>query len=292
MVNAAGDNVFNFTTITVNTNVTIRLRASKVRNQSVVWLATGNVTINGTLNLSGDSGYTLNANDPSTLVQNHRPAEPGAGGYYGGLGSRGGVGPESGPGPGGGAGGQNVSTNACIGGGAAAYTAAETTDAFISGTIPGGGSTYGTIYLVPLYGGSGGGGGWGTNVNDVGGGGGAGGGAIGHRQHDSDFPRSDHGGWRQWRLGFKRQHVLCRRTGRWRSHSPHCANRDRRRDVKYFQWILSEIQGAAAVAPPRQTESFASIPPTSPTPGVFPASANGCRLHRQHLQQLLRRAAL
>jgi hypothetical protein len=181
MVNAAGDNVFNFTTITVNSGVTIRLRASKLRNLPVVWLATGNVSINGTLNLSGDSGYALNVSVPTQMAQNRQPAEPGAGGYYGGLGSRGGVAPEIGAGPGGGAAGQNVSTNACVGGGGAAYTAAATNDPYspFSGTtIAGGGSTYGNIYLLPLYGGSGGGGGWGTSVNDVGGGGGAGGGAI------------------------------------------------------------------------------------------------------------------
>src|SRR6202795_646291 len=56
-LNAAGDNVFNFTTINIPAGVTIRLRGTKVRNLPVVWLATGNVTIAGTLNLNGDAGY-------------------------------------------------------------------------------------------------------------------------------------------------------------------------------------------------------------------------------------------
>src|SRR3954468_6135885 len=77
-INAAGDNVFNFTTINIPAGVTIRLRASKVRNLPVVWLATGNVTIAGTLNLNGDTGYSLDAANPSQIAQNRRPAEPGA----------------------------------------------------------------------------------------------------------------------------------------------------------------------------------------------------------------------
>jgi hypothetical protein len=189
VVNAAGDNVFNFTTITVNSNVTIRIRASKVRNMPVVWLATGNVTLNGTLNLTGDPGYTLNAADQSQIIQNRRPAEPGAGGYYGGLGSRGGVGPEAGAGPGGGIAGQNVANSGppfnglCYGGAAVAYTAVYPPQAGSAGQYYNPSplsQPYGNIYLVPLYGGSGGGGGWGTNANgqDVGGGGGGGGGAI------------------------------------------------------------------------------------------------------------------
>ena len=182
VVNAAGDNVFNFTTITVNSGVTIRIRASKVRNLPVVWLATGNVAINGTLNLSGDSRIYAEPRCPGTqIAQNRQPAEPGAGGYYGGPGSRGGVGPETGAGPGGGAAGLNSSSATCYGGAGASYTAVnpyQPSNAYIN--VAGLGQAYGNIYLVPLYGGSGGGGGWGTNPNgqDVGGGGGAGGGAI------------------------------------------------------------------------------------------------------------------
>jgi hypothetical protein len=175
-IDAAGDNVFNFTTINIPAGVTIRVRASKVRNASVVWLATGNVTIAGTIDISGDAGYTLDAS--STTASTRRPAEPGAGGYYGGLGSRDGVGPEAGSGPGAGPAGANSSmTYQCWGGSGASFTAgiAPANYPYTSGT----GQPYGNAYPVPLYGGSGGGGGWGSGaVNALGGGGGAGGGAI------------------------------------------------------------------------------------------------------------------
>jgi len=52
-LNPKGDNVFHFTTINIAFGVTLRLRASKLREQSVVWLATGSVTIAGTLDLGG-----------------------------------------------------------------------------------------------------------------------------------------------------------------------------------------------------------------------------------------------
>src|SRR4051812_39868169 len=114
-INAAGDNVFNFTTINIPAGVTIRLRGSKVRNLPVIWLATGNVTIAGTLNLDGDAGYALDGSNQSQIAANRRAAEPGAGGYYGGLGARASVAPEAGAGPGGGSPGQQVSTNFCYG---------------------------------------------------------------------------------------------------------------------------------------------------------------------------------
>jgi hypothetical protein len=174
VVNAAADNVFNFTTITINAGITVRLRASKVRNMPVFWLATGNVAISGTLNLTGDTGYTLDASNPTQIAQIRRPAEPGAGGYYGGLGARGGIGPEAGAGPGGGAPGLNNAANTCYGGSGSFITAG-----FGGSYNPTGvGPTYGNTYLVPLYGGSGGGGGWGSVANTTGGGGGGGGGAI------------------------------------------------------------------------------------------------------------------
>ena len=176
-INASGDNVFNFTTINIPYNVTIRLRASKVRNAPVVWLATGNVNIAGTLDLSGEAGHYL---DPSSAyIASRTPAEPGAGGYYGGLGAKGGVAPEAGAGPGGGpAGIVSSSGYSCYGGSGASFRAGPSspTYAWVSGT----GQAYGGSLAVPLFGGSGGGGGWATSssTSNLGGGGGAGGGAI------------------------------------------------------------------------------------------------------------------
>jgi hypothetical protein len=173
-IDKSGDNVFNFTTINIPVGVTIKLRASKLRNAAVTWLATGNVTIAGTLDLSGAPGASLNTSNPSALASTRVLPEPGPGGYTGGLGSIGGVVPQAGAGPGGGPAGVNSATFAqCLGGDAS----------FISGGYTGfgqaAGTPYGSYLLVPLYGGSGGGGGGNSAVtNDIGGIGGAGGGAI------------------------------------------------------------------------------------------------------------------
>src|SRR2546427_5363408 len=54
-LNPAGDNVFNFTTINIGPGVTVKL-ASKVLTGPVYFLAQGNVTLNGTIDLSGETG--------------------------------------------------------------------------------------------------------------------------------------------------------------------------------------------------------------------------------------------
>jgi len=175
-INAAGDNVFNFTTINIPVGVTIKLRASKLRNQAVTWLATGNVTIAGTLDLSGQTPTTINTASAAQVTASRVYPEPGPGGYTGGLGSGGGIAPENGAGPGGGGAGGVGAVNTAIPclGGAAAY--------LTIGPNPYGtaklGTPYGSYLLVPLYGGSGGGGGWGSAAGNIGGIGGAGGGGI------------------------------------------------------------------------------------------------------------------
>jgi hypothetical protein len=169
----SGDNVFNFTTINIPAGVTIKLRASKLRNAAVTWLATGNVTIAGTLDLSGATANSLDTSNAATLASTRILPEPGPGGYTGGLGSRGGVAPQAGAGPGGGPAGHENASYGCFGGNASFIYAGY---AFSSGNI---GLTYGSYLLVPLYGGSGGGGGWdNSGGGNVGGIGGAGGGAI------------------------------------------------------------------------------------------------------------------
>jgi hypothetical protein len=138
----SGDNVFNFTTINIAAGVIVKLQGN-VLNGPITWLATGNVTINGTIDLSGQSGINL-----GTGVQ-RAPAIPGSGGYGGGIGGLNGNPATPGFGPAGG------STSGCANGGGIAN--------------PGGFS--GNQFLIPLVGGSGGG----AYSN---GGGGAGGGAI------------------------------------------------------------------------------------------------------------------
>ena len=152
--------------------MTIKLRASKLRNAAVTWLATGNVTIAGTLDLSGAAGPSLNTNSAAQFAANLGLPEPGPGGYTGGLGARGSVGPQSGAGPGGGPPGVVNGTWPCYGGSASYINPGYQQ---YSQAI---GPTYGSYLLVPLYGGSGGGGGWGGTAAAVGGIGGAGGGAL------------------------------------------------------------------------------------------------------------------
>jgi hypothetical protein len=150
-LNPAGDNIFNFTTINIGTGVVVKMRSSKLRQRPVVFLATGAVTIAGTLALDGGDGYT--GTTPDLRV----PSEPGPGGYPGGVGATLASPSQPGAGPGGG-----PVTNTFHGCGS--YQT--------SGTCLSDGSIYGNSLLVPLRGGSGASG---TSGNA---GGGAGGGAI------------------------------------------------------------------------------------------------------------------
>lgn len=173
-INSAGDNVFNFTTINIPVGVTIKLRASKLRNQAVTWLATGNVTIAGTLDLSGAAAQAINTNSTATIASTRIPPEPGPGGYPGGLGARASVAAESGAGPGGGPAGATGAVGANAIGASASYIGSGiTTYRNVTGT------GYGSYLLVPLYGGSGGGGSGDSGTSYyLGGTGGAGGGGI------------------------------------------------------------------------------------------------------------------
>ena len=153
-LNPAIPNIFNFTTINIATGSTLRL-SEEIFHGPVFWLASGAVTINGTIDLSGQNGAAGSINQSDRI-----PAYGGSGGYNGGIGGYGvAASPnlptaEPGNGPGGG-------IAACVGcgrGGDATFT--------------------GTQYLVPLIGGSGGGGANSSSTSVVAGGGGAGGGAI------------------------------------------------------------------------------------------------------------------
>jgi hypothetical protein len=144
----AHDNIFNFTTITIPSGVTVKLVSSTLPAGAVVWLATGAVDIEGTLDLSGAAGH-IAASTGSFRI----PAAAGPGGYTGGVGGNTSTFvAQPGQGPGGGA----VGT---------------------INTVAGGGSFTGNTFLVPLFGGSGGGGGVRGDAAFHGGGGG-GGGAI------------------------------------------------------------------------------------------------------------------
>ena len=148
-----GDGVYHFTTINIASGVIVRLANNVLGNRPVIWLASGAVTISGTLDLSGGNGHS-HSGAPI-------PAVAGAGGSNGGVGGRTGLAGTPGLGPGGGD----------VSGGHAGHAVQGST-----GTGNGnGGDAYGNIFLMPLFGGSGGAGGaHSTN----GAGGGAGGGAI------------------------------------------------------------------------------------------------------------------
>jgi hypothetical protein len=146
------NNIYNFTTVTIGDGTTVRL-SGWIINGPLYWLAQGDVTISGTLDISGQPGH------PPNIPNSRAPNEPGAGGYSGGL-AHGAVS------------GQNATAGSGPGGGQVAGYDQSNPDA-------GGGGTFtGNNYLQPLTGGSGGGGGCRQTTVDNCAGGGAGGGAI------------------------------------------------------------------------------------------------------------------
>lgn len=157
-MSARANGTWNFTTIDVPGGVTVRFKKN-VGNTPVRWLASGEVTINGTIDVSGEFG----ANSlPSGIA-----AQGGPGGFPGGRGglsfnaSASFVG-QPGQGPGGGDPGTAQQTNP-----------QNLRDGKQGEYL----SIYGNAFLQPLIGGSGGGGGSSSDIWN-GGNGGGGGGAI------------------------------------------------------------------------------------------------------------------
>ncbi len=164
-LNAAGDNVFNFKSFTIGSNVTVRILSHLMKSQRpVVFLVQGAVDIEGTLDLSGTTGSAS-----QTIFEYRTPSEPGPGGYPGGVGAR----PNTNlPGPGAGPGGGKIPTDHGYGCSASYFHPVTG----VSGCTPS--PTYGMQELEPLVGGSGGSGAWSLDPAYIGAGGGAGGGAI------------------------------------------------------------------------------------------------------------------
>ncbi len=159
--------VFNFTTINIPSGVTVKFNRNS-RNTPVTLLATGNVTIGGTISVNGENGLSNGVG--------------GKGGPSGWPGGNGGINVDlfdgrNGDGPGGGTGG-NYNGTGHWGGGGGGFGAAGS-NAWANPVAPygQGGPTYGTYSLLPLTGGSGGGGGA-ANATARGTSGGGGGGAI------------------------------------------------------------------------------------------------------------------
>lgn len=160
------NNAYHFTTINVESGVTVKMRSDILGISPVIWLASGDVTIDGTLDLNGEGGH--DSDEP------FQAAIAGAGGFNGGIG----VSVTRPASPGYGPGGGNVATSNNRGGGGAGHF-----NPGGNGFSSLGGSSYGNNFLIPLLGGSGGAGG-GTEsslaqeIDRQGSGGGAGGGAI------------------------------------------------------------------------------------------------------------------
>ena len=130
--------IYQYTSVNIPTNVTVTF-IPNANNSPITWLVQNNVTINGTVDASGQVG------------QHSLGGQGGPGGWHGGSG---GSTPGNGQGPGGGTGGLD-------GGMAGAFAGAY---------------SYCNSFLIPLLGGSGGGGL--NNNGQIGYGGGGGGGAI------------------------------------------------------------------------------------------------------------------
>jgi hypothetical protein len=160
--------MFNFTTISIPTGVTITYTRNS-KNTPVTILATGDVTIQGTINVAGGVGLT-----------NGGGGRGGPGGYDGGAAGFGFdtfVGATA-DGPGGGGGGSSTNGTTLSGGGGGGYASAGANGGVQTGAVAGAaGPKYGSSTLLPLIGGSGGGGG-GALSGSHGGAGGGGGGAI------------------------------------------------------------------------------------------------------------------
>lgn len=157
--------VFNFGTVNIPTGVTVTF-TKNANNTPVTILATGNVTIAGTISVNGSGG------------NNVTPGLGGPGGFDGGVGGYINSAGFRGQGPGGGV----AATGAGGGGGfgdtgATAGNAVNSCGGWYGNGGASGGGAYGNANLLALIGGSGGGGGSGTS-GYVGGAGGGGGGAI------------------------------------------------------------------------------------------------------------------
>jgi hypothetical protein len=184
--------IFNYTSVTIPAGVTVTYRRNAT-NTPVVILVSGNVTITGTLNVSGAGSPAAGTAGDGVQGDDATPGLGGPGGFDGGRGGRPGssgtaiTNAGAGLGPGGGqAGLSTVPNQRQFGGGGGGFGTAGTNNrGHDFGWLPTthgnagglGGPAYGSGQLLPLIGGSGGGGGAGGATFE-GSGGGGGGGAL------------------------------------------------------------------------------------------------------------------
>lgn len=177
--------VFNFTTVNIPSGVTVTFKKNAA-NSPVVILATGNVIIAGSIDVSGAAAQSFKAG----LAASMDGAFGGPGGYDGGRGGDPGGGHgAAGQGPGQGFGGNATAANCGgqpQGGGGAGYATFGEWGYCYRGGFRGNdihgnpGVIYGSNTMLPILGGSGGGGGAGAMAGNgsFGGAGGGGGGAL------------------------------------------------------------------------------------------------------------------
>lgn len=167
--------VFNFTSVNIPEGVTVTFKKNTT-NTPVVILASGDITVAGTLSVSGTKSADTGAAGDGNQGDDGLPGLGGPGGFDGGRGGKAGQPGGSGLGPGGGGMGLANSGGPCYGaGGGFGSIGQEGYCAWKTPATPG--PTYGSSLLLPLIGGSGGGGGFGGAAYE-GVGGGGGGGAI------------------------------------------------------------------------------------------------------------------
>ncbi|MEK7412861.1 MAG: hypothetical protein AAB263_06050 [Planctomycetota bacterium] len=175
--------IFNYTSVNIPTGVTVTFRKN-ANNSPVTILASADVTVAGTIDISGKSSQNVGT---SLLADYTAPGVGGPGGFDGGRGGTSQVNSRAGNGLGPGSGGGGSRGGFCNdwpqGGGGGAFKVAGGINGIVaycatnSSNTGTGGAAYGTDFLVPLLGGSGGGGGAG-GITYQGSGGGGGGGAI------------------------------------------------------------------------------------------------------------------
>jgi hypothetical protein len=165
VVPANTNGVYNYTIVNIPSGVTVTFQKNAANNP-ITLLASGDVTISGTISVNGAAG------------NNTIPGTGGPGGFDGGVGGYVNTAGYRGQGPGGGV------ASSGIQGGAGGFSSAGSVYQGCSNCYPyncsnsaPGGGAYGNASSLPLIGGSGGGGGTGTSTS-YGGGGGGGGGAI------------------------------------------------------------------------------------------------------------------
>lgn len=185
--------ILNYTTVNIPAGVTVKFKPNAA-NTPVYLLASGDVTIAGTIDIRGADGAATGTAGDGTQGDDGMPGVGGPGAFAGGRGGRDDAAQRAaiiragaGLGPGGGPGGIEGGDGCTVAGGYYRYVgvggayAANTYKYYSNYQCGAGygpsGSSYGSTLLQPLVGGSGGGGGRGGS-NFPGSGGGGGGGAI------------------------------------------------------------------------------------------------------------------